>query len=332
MSVVGFFFFFQAEDGIRDADVTGVQTCALPISGLRNENGLGQKLPQDVAAAGADRFADADFLSAFGHTDQHDVHDPDSSRDERDETYYERAHSHVSRDVNECALERIVAVNLEIVRLIRTQAARNTHRSDSAVERPIVSVLCERLRRDVDCALRFPVILEEPRDRHDAQVVLALSERRPFLREHANNRVRVAADTNDFADRRFVRKQPLLDHFSNNDHAPRKIDVFIIQIAAVTERGSVRGKKTPIGSDNEQARSGLDAIVDGLAFYFVTKTLEANFSRLAFHQSIIMQRLLISDVVSIPKFFLHIAACANTGRIFRELKNVRAEKAQPVLN
>src|SRR3989442_3491206 len=27
----GRFFFFQAEDGIRDADVTGVQTCALPI-------------------------------------------------------------------------------------------------------------------------------------------------------------------------------------------------------------------------------------------------------------------------------------------------------------
>src|SRR3989442_5237944 len=25
------YFFFQAEDGIRDADVTGVQTCALPI-------------------------------------------------------------------------------------------------------------------------------------------------------------------------------------------------------------------------------------------------------------------------------------------------------------
>src|SRR4051794_41645652 len=26
------FFFFQAEDGIRDGRVTGVQTCALPIS------------------------------------------------------------------------------------------------------------------------------------------------------------------------------------------------------------------------------------------------------------------------------------------------------------
>src|SRR5207302_4193972 len=29
-----FFFFFQAEDGIRDFHVTGVQTCALPISKL----------------------------------------------------------------------------------------------------------------------------------------------------------------------------------------------------------------------------------------------------------------------------------------------------------
>src|SRR2546422_11758197 len=27
-----YFFFFQAEDGIRDVAVTGVQTCALPIS------------------------------------------------------------------------------------------------------------------------------------------------------------------------------------------------------------------------------------------------------------------------------------------------------------
>src|SRR5690606_40475151 len=31
-----FFFFFQAEDGIRDFHVTGVQTCALPISSNGN--------------------------------------------------------------------------------------------------------------------------------------------------------------------------------------------------------------------------------------------------------------------------------------------------------
>src|SRR5437763_2306909 len=36
-----FFFFFQAEDGIRDTSVTGVQTCALPISwGRRSASSL----------------------------------------------------------------------------------------------------------------------------------------------------------------------------------------------------------------------------------------------------------------------------------------------------
>src|SRR5207249_6099506 len=32
-----YFFFFQAEDGIRDRNVTGVQTCALPIYPPRSD-------------------------------------------------------------------------------------------------------------------------------------------------------------------------------------------------------------------------------------------------------------------------------------------------------
>src|SRR2546426_10530247 len=35
MYLIIIFFFFQAEDGIRDYKVTGVQTCALPICGRR---------------------------------------------------------------------------------------------------------------------------------------------------------------------------------------------------------------------------------------------------------------------------------------------------------
>src|SRR5437763_11874464 len=34
VSISSVFFFFQAEDGIRDTSVTGVQTCALPICQL----------------------------------------------------------------------------------------------------------------------------------------------------------------------------------------------------------------------------------------------------------------------------------------------------------
>src|SRR6266498_4712643 len=41
---MGVFFFFQAEDGIRDADVTGVQTCALPIWGRLVRQSLTESL------------------------------------------------------------------------------------------------------------------------------------------------------------------------------------------------------------------------------------------------------------------------------------------------
>src|SRR2546429_1669673 len=40
---LGAAFFFQAEDGIRDVAVTGVQTCALPI--YERTVGEGQQLP-----------------------------------------------------------------------------------------------------------------------------------------------------------------------------------------------------------------------------------------------------------------------------------------------
>src|SRR5207249_8686308 len=47
------FFFFQAEDGIRDRNVTGVQTCALPISrGVREgpERHLDRTVATQVAS------------------------------------------------------------------------------------------------------------------------------------------------------------------------------------------------------------------------------------------------------------------------------------------
>src|SRR5699024_5864468 len=49
------FFFFQAEDGIRDRNVTGVQTCALPI--YADPSGLGQQLA-DGGAGDADLVGD----------------------------------------------------------------------------------------------------------------------------------------------------------------------------------------------------------------------------------------------------------------------------------
>src|SRR2546422_5646745 len=52
------FFFFQAEDGIRDVAVTGVQTCALPISrrrraGCRETSGGTRRRPSGAGRARA---------------------------------------------------------------------------------------------------------------------------------------------------------------------------------------------------------------------------------------------------------------------------------------
>src|SRR5207248_8775636 len=60
---ISFFFFFQAEDGIRDRTVTGVQTCALPILPGRDLRGRADKHTVDAEhlrvdgrrAAGVDR-------------------------------------------------------------------------------------------------------------------------------------------------------------------------------------------------------------------------------------------------------------------------------------
>src|SRR5256885_12527222 len=58
-------FFFQAEDGIRDYKVTGVQTCALPISRFRQawceffkSAGLGGRMPRIIRGKGRMRTFD----------------------------------------------------------------------------------------------------------------------------------------------------------------------------------------------------------------------------------------------------------------------------------
>src|SRR5438128_4106376 len=55
IELVFFFFFFQAEDGIRDATVTGVKTCALPISptsGRETPGELTDPFPPDALPTG----------------------------------------------------------------------------------------------------------------------------------------------------------------------------------------------------------------------------------------------------------------------------------------
>src|SRR5580698_3002584 len=51
----------------------------------RDDCGLGEELAADVACGGAERLADADLAGALGHGDEHDVHDADAAKREREQ-------------------------------------------------------------------------------------------------------------------------------------------------------------------------------------------------------------------------------------------------------
>src|SRR3712207_7111060 len=66
----GFFFFFQAEDGIRDIGVTGVQTCALPIFHPRRDGARAlYALPVGRAPRAPSLPQAAHLAVATGHAD-----------------------------------------------------------------------------------------------------------------------------------------------------------------------------------------------------------------------------------------------------------------------
>src|SRR5690606_40348345 len=91
-----FFFFFQAEDGIRDFHVTGVQTCALPIftdfrggdAGKRSAGGEadsgGGGADSPGASDAAKPAADAPAAGASARSEERRVGKEGRSRGERD--------------------------------------------------------------------------------------------------------------------------------------------------------------------------------------------------------------------------------------------------------
>src|SRR5256885_5047788 len=60
--LLSFFFFFQAEDGIRDYKVTGVQTCALPIFALEVGVGGEDQFGDGAVAQPGQQFADSQVI------------------------------------------------------------------------------------------------------------------------------------------------------------------------------------------------------------------------------------------------------------------------------
>src|SRR3989442_1826665 len=83
------FFFFQAEDGIRDADVTGVQACALPILPSKAKPSADVKGQEHVAPEGLGLRAIAEGFALLGI--------PDEERLNRQFPVYDALYAYASR-------------------------------------------------------------------------------------------------------------------------------------------------------------------------------------------------------------------------------------------
>src|SRR5256712_1878682 len=64
-SQIIFFFFFQAEDGIRDLIVTGVQTCALPICRNTSTTSIAWSAAADQAIDVVDVFRRSEYVGTI---------------------------------------------------------------------------------------------------------------------------------------------------------------------------------------------------------------------------------------------------------------------------
>src|SRR5690349_23816124 len=66
-----FFFFFQAEDGIRDLYVTGVQTCALPISPVPSQSTMVRIWRGIAVTWNASRSPSTRFCARSARSEEH---------------------------------------------------------------------------------------------------------------------------------------------------------------------------------------------------------------------------------------------------------------------
>ncbi len=93
----------------------------------RQEDGFDQELPQDLAAARAERLADADLARPLGHRDHHDRHHADAADHQRDRADDDERQERRLADLIPDLEQRVLRAEIEVVRLIEAQAVADAH-------------------------------------------------------------------------------------------------------------------------------------------------------------------------------------------------------------
>ena len=119
-----------------EADRAAEDDAEQPAGG-RQEDGLDQELPEDLAAARAERLAHADLARALGDRDHHDRHHADAADHQRDRRDDDQRQERRLADLVPHLQDGVLRGQIEVVRFVELQAVADAHeRLDLAAWRP----------------------------------------------------------------------------------------------------------------------------------------------------------------------------------------------------
>src|ERR1017187_1053248 len=196
--------------------------------------GFKDELPENVAAARSQRFADADLVRALGHAGQHDVHDDHSAHHHEDGDQPDGHGENRAGQVLPGAHQRVGSIDAERVSLAIRDVAAGTHEgADFVLEFQHVRAI-RRLNEDEQLRATCPDgAIGTQGD--NGKVILALSERAADSFGDTHNAERKAPQLNFLVERIDVGKQLLHKVLTDDADAGIVLVVDVADIASLLD-------------------------------------------------------------------------------------------------
>src|SRR5215218_9303493 len=106
-------------------------------AGGGEEDRFDQELPEDLAAAGAERLADADLAGAFGDRDHHDRHHADAADHQGDRGDHDERQEGGLADLLPYFQHRVLGGETEVVRFVELEAVASPHEAFDILHRHV---------------------------------------------------------------------------------------------------------------------------------------------------------------------------------------------------
>src|SRR5579859_4530602 len=197
-----------------------------------NRRRLDQKLKQDIVAARAERFANADFASSLGHADEHDVHDDDPADDKRNrgdtDHYDEKSRANVFPEGE----KGIAGLYGEIVFRVIGNVAAAAHNLADLVDAFLNFVRRARTGSDAQRIILRAEIFLIGAERENDPVVKRSAKGCPLFFSHADDLALKIVPPDFFAHRVYAGKKILNDVHADCADGSRCGKVRVSDVAA----------------------------------------------------------------------------------------------------